>query len=142
MNSTLEDKLAIEELIARYNHSIDSGDWPTWLDCWTEDAVLDGIGKYLVGKVAIAEFAKNYERDFASAMPGCRHFTVNIASRIEGDAATSRAYLQLWSTGAKGAKIAFTGVYEDTLVRQAGQWRFSKRRMVHDTPPKLAAVAL
>ena len=139
MNPTLEDKLAIEELIARYNHSIDSGDWPTWLDCWTEDAVLDGIGKYLVGKAAITEFANNYERDYASMMPGCRHFTVNIASCIEGNTATSRAYLQLWSTGAKGAQIAFTGVYEDSLVKQSGQWRFSKRRMVQDRPPQPAA---
>jgi ketosteroid isomerase-like protein len=139
MVSTLEDKLAIEELIARYNHSIDANDMVTWLDCWTEDAVFDGIGKYLVGKAAIAAFAKNYARDYLSVMPGCRHFTVNITSRIEGEQATSRSYLQLWSTGAKGAQIAFTGVYTDKLVKQGGEWRFAGRKMVHDKPPKSAA---
>ena len=141
MVSTLEDKLAIEELIARYNHSIDSGDMVTWLDCWTEDAVMDGIGKYLVGKAAIREFANNYQRDYGSRMPGGRHFTVNIASQIDGDQASSHAYLQLWSTGANGAQIAFTGVYDDTLLKQEGVWRFSSRKMVRDKPPKVAAPA-
>lgn len=131
----VEDKLAIEELIARYNHSIDALEMVAWLDCWTEDAVFDGIGKYLVGKTAIKEFADGYEKNYAIKMPGGRHFTTNIASRIEGESATSRSYLQLWSTGAKGAQIAFTGIYEDSLRKQNGQSRFSERRMAQDKPP-------
>jgi hypothetical protein len=37
---TLDDlleKQAIEELIARYNHAIDSLRMDDWLDCWTDD---------------------------------------------------------------------------------------------------------
>jgi ketosteroid isomerase-like protein len=133
--SHLEDKLAIEELIARYNHSIDSFDMTTWLDCWTEDAIFDGIGKYLVGKTAITEFANSYATTYGARMPSGRHFTVNIASKINGDVATATSYLQLWSTGEKGAKIAFTGVYSDQFRKEQGQWRFSSRRMVMDVPP-------
>ncbi len=130
------DKLAIEEIIARYNHTIDALQMDTWLDCWTEDAVFDGIGKYLVGKAAIKAFADGYEKNYASKMPGGRHFTTNIASTVLGDRATSRSYLQLWSTRANGAQIAFTGVYEDVLVKQDGRWRFAGRKMTQDKPPK------
>ena len=132
--SNLEDKLAIEELIARYNHSIDSFDMATWLNCWTEDAVFDGIGQYLVGKPAITGFANSYEVTYGKRMPSGRHFTTNIASKINGDTATATSYLQLWSTGEKGAKIAFTGVYSDQFRKEHGQWRFSLRRMVMDAP--------
>ena len=101
MNTNIEDKLAIEERIARYNHAIDSGDMVTWMDCWADDAIFDGIGKYLVGKPAIQVFADNYQRDYGSNMPAGRHFTVNIVSKINADQASSHSYLQLWSTGAK-----------------------------------------
>lgn len=130
------DKLAIEELIARYNHAIDALQMDAWLDCWTDDAVFDGIGKYLVGKAAIKEFADSYGQKYAPKMPGGRHFTTNIASTIVGDRATSRSYLQLWSTRANGAQIAYTGVYEDVLVKQDGLWRFAGRKMAHDKPPQ------
>ncbi len=130
------DKLAIEELIARYNHAIDALQMDVWLDCWTNDAVFDGIGKYLVGKVAIKEFADGYRQNYAPKIPGGRHFTTNIVSTVVGDRATSRSYLQLWSTRANGAQIAYTGVYEDVLVKQDGLWRFAGRKMVQDKPPK------
>ena len=133
--STLADKHAIEELIARYNHTLDALQMEVWLDLWTNDAVFDGIGKYLVGKAAIKEFSDGYEKNYASKMPGGKHFTVNIASNVVGNHATSRSYLQLWSTGANGARIAFTGVYDDVLVKQDGRWRFAGRKMVHDKPP-------
>ena len=136
---TLDDlleKQAIEELIARYNHAIDSLRMDDWLDCWTEDAVMDGIGQFLVGKTAIKVFADGYAQNFASKMPGGRHFTVNIVSNVVGDAATSHSYLQLWSTQAKGPQMAFTGVYQDVLVKQDGRWRFKGRKMTQDKPPK------
>lgn len=50
MPTAIEDKFAIEELISRYNHQLDRGDYPTWVSCWTDDAVLDGIGQLLSAK--------------------------------------------------------------------------------------------
>ena len=132
--SLLENKLAIEELIGRYNQSLDRYDFTTWLDCWTDDAVFDGIGQYLVGKAAIKVFADTYERTFGPH----KHYTVNILSQINGDQATSRAYLQLVRTTAKGVQIVFTGTYEDTLRREGETWRFAGRKMIQDLPPKAA----
>ncbi len=135
MPSLIEDKFAIEELIARYNQSLDSGDYPTWVACWADDAVLDGIGKLLIGKAQIQAFADQYEGTTRSKINGLKHYTVNILSKVDGDTATSGSYLQLVNTTDKGVKIIFTGRYEDDLKRVNGQWQFARRKLHQDMPP-------
>ena len=135
MLSQLEDKLAIEELIARYNQSLDSGDYPTWVACWSDDAVLDGIGKLLTGKAQIQAFADDYEGSTRSKINALKHYTINILSTLAGDRASSSSYLQLVSTTDKGVKIIFTGRYEDDLKRVNGQWQFARRKLHQDMPP-------
>ena len=139
MPSTLEDKFAIEELIARYNQSLDSGDYATWVACWADDAVLDGIGKLLTGRAQIQAFADQYEGSTRSKINGLKHYTVNILSSVVGDRATSSSYLQLVNTTDKGVKIIFTGRYEDDLKRVDGQWQFARRKLHQDMPAKTSA---
>ena len=139
MPSLIEDKFAIEELIARYNQSLDSGDYPTWVACWADDAILDGIGKLLTGKPQIQAFADQYEGSTRSKINGLKHYTVNILSQIDGGSAKSSSYLQLVSTTDKGVKIIFTGRYEDDLKRINGQWQFARRKLHQDTPPPMKA---
>jgi ketosteroid isomerase-like protein len=134
MTSQLEDKHAIEELIARYNQSLDGGDYAQWVACWADDAVLDGIGKLLTGKAQIQAFADQYESTTRSRINGLKHYTVNILSTVTGDKATSSSYLQLVSTTDKGVKIIFTGRYEDDLKRINGQWQFARRKLHQDMP--------
>ena len=134
MPTQLEDKFAIEELIARYNQSLDSGDYPTWVACWADDAVLDGIGKLLTGKVQIQAFADQYEGSTRSKINGLKHYTVNILSKIDGDTAQSSSYLQLVNTTDKGVKVIFTGRYEDDLRRINGRWQFARRKLHQDMP--------
>ena len=135
MPSQLEDKFAIEELIARYNQSLDAGDYATWVACWADDAILDGIGKLLTGKAQIQAFADQYEGSTRSKINGLKHYTVNILSKIDGDTAQSGSYLQLVNTTDKGVKIIFTGRYEDDLKRVNGQWQFARRKLHQDKPP-------
>ena len=135
MPSQFEDKHAIEELIARYNQSLDRGNYSQWVACWSDDAVLDGIGKLLTGKAQIQAFADQYESTTRSRINGLKHYTVNILSTVDGDKATSSSYLQLVSTTDKGVKIIFTGRYEDDLKRVNGQWQFTRRKLHQDMPP-------
>ena len=132
--SMFEDKLAIEERIAIYNQAIDQGRFEDFLACWCEDGVFDGLGGPYVGKAAIRKFTDSYDAKYRLRLNGLKHFTVNILSRIDGDAATSSSHLQLVTTGAKGAHILFTGRYEDTLRRVQGQWLFSRRKLHQDMP--------
>ena len=139
MPSVFEDKFAIGDLISRYNQSLDGGDYPTWVDCWAGDAVLDGMGSYLVGRQQIQGFADAYEGKYRSKLNALKHYTVNILSVIDGDNATSSSYLQLVNTGSKGVVIRLTGRYEDKLRRVNGQWKFVQRKLYQDMPQPAAA---
>ena len=134
MNTAFEDKLALEELIGRYNQAIDEGRYEDFLACWCEDGIFDGLGGPYAGKPAIRAFTDRYDERFRLRLNGLRHFTVNIVSRIDGDRATSASHLQLVTTGAKGAHILFTGRYEDEMRRAAGEWRFVRRKLHQDLP--------
>lgn len=138
MPTALEDKHAIEELIAHHNQSLDRGDYAAWVDCWTEDAVLDGLGRYLVGRAQIQAFAAAYEGSVRAQIHALKHYTINILSQIDGDRASASSYLQLVNTGAQGVQIRFTGRYEDELVRGTdGRWRFARRRLHQDAAPQM-----
>jgi ketosteroid isomerase-like protein len=141
MRTTMEDKFAIEELISRYNQSLDGGDYSTWVACWTDDAVLDGIGQLLSGRAQIQAFADKYEDSTRSKLSGLKHYTVNILSAIDGDTAKSSSYLQLVKTTDKGVKIIFTGRYEDHLRRVNGQWQFARRKLHQDMPLPASATS-
>ena len=132
--SILEDKLAIEELIAHYNQSLDSGDYEAWLACWADDAVFDGLGKQLTGIDAIRGFADGYEAGYRRRLHALKHFTVNILSKIDGDLATSSSYVQLTSLSDQGVRFVLTGRYEDDLKRVDGRWRFARRKLHQDMP--------
>ena len=108
MTSAIEDKVAIEELIGRYNQAIDEGRFEDFLACWCEDGVFDGLGGPYVGKDAIRTFTDSYDERYRLRLNGLRHFTVNIVPRIDGDRATSRSHLQLVTTGSKGAQETAT----------------------------------
>ena len=140
MSAWLEDRMAIEDLIARYNQSLDYGDYEAYLACWCDDAIFEGLGLNLVGTAAIRTFTDSYNQRYRLRLNALKHFTVNIHSVIDGDEAMSSSYLQLLTTGDKGAYILFTGRYHDKLRRVGGQWRFAHRRMVQDMPRVAAPV--
>jgi hypothetical protein len=138
MTTLLEDKFAIEERIAVYNQAIDQGRFEDFLACWCEDGVFDGLGGPYVGKAAIRAFTDRYDERYRLRLNGLKHFTVGIVSRIgvEGDMnrATSSSHLMMTTTGAKGAHLLFTGLYEDELRRVDGAWLFVRRKLHQDMP--------
>ena len=72
MISAMEDKFAIEELVARYNQSLDQGRYEEFLACWCEDGVFDGLGGPYVGKVAIRRFTDGYDANYRLRLNGLR----------------------------------------------------------------------
>ena len=134
MGNILEDKHAIEELIARYNQSLDSGNYEAWLACWADDAVFDGLGKVLTGIQAIRGFADGYEVGYRQRLHALKHYTVNILSLIDGNRATSSSYVQLTTLSDQGVRILLTGRYEDELKRIDRRWRFARRKLHQDFP--------
>jgi uncharacterized protein (TIGR02246 family) len=131
MGLATDDILAIQKLIADYNHAVDDGDGTTFAELFVESGSLDSGFNVVKGR--------NELRDFAAMVPtmapGARHLVSNVSIDGDGDDATARLYLQMWATagGAVETKLVISGRYEDTLKREDGTWRFVTRKMIPDS---------
>ena len=125
MALSLEDRLDIQELAARYNTAIDGGDAEGWAATFTSDGTFESGGRTHQGTEALTAFAKG----FAERMAGARHWNNNMIIEGDGDAASLRCYLLL----VRGGQVVTSARYEDTLRKVDGQWRFASRRVVPDS---------
>jgi uncharacterized protein (TIGR02246 family) len=126
-----DDILAIQKLIADYNHVVDRGDGEAFADLFVEGGSLDSGFNVIKGRDELRDFAA-----FVPSMaPGARHLVSNVSIDGDGDDATARLYLQMWATagGAAETKLVISGRYEDTLKREGGTWRFVTRKMIPDS---------
>jgi ketosteroid isomerase-like protein len=126
-----DDILAIQKLIADYNHAVDAGDGAAFADLFVEEGSLDSGFNVVKGTDELKGFA-----DFVPTMaPGARHLVSNVSIDGDGASATARLYLQMWVTagGAAETKLMISGRYEDTLRRDGDTWRFVTRKMIPDS---------
>jgi uncharacterized protein (TIGR02246 family) len=121
------EKLAIQELCARYCHTIDSQDAAGWAQCFTADGVFEFDGWAIQGRPALAEYAAVHAR-----VMRCRHLTLNCLYEVRGDRATGRSTTVVTLATEGGYKILGQGAYEDQLVKDDGQWRIVHRRVQTD----------
>ncbi len=70
MTASFEDKFAIQELIARYSHAIDSGNYDAWVNCFAEDGAFQGSrsGRF-VGRAELKKFTEHFETRRAPYIP-------------------------------------------------------------------------
>ncbi|HUY67320.1 MAG TPA: nuclear transport factor 2 family protein [Acidimicrobiales bacterium] len=127
---TVEDQLAIQQLAARYNHAIDSGDGAAYADTFVDDGVLDAGELVLEGRTAL--------RRFASAFPGSvrspRHVATSLLIDGGGGEAVLRAYVQMYALVGDPPRptVTASGTYTDSLVKLGGAWRFVRRTFTAD----------
>src|SRR5262245_46627378 len=121
------EKLAIQELCARYCHTIDSQDAEGWARCFTADGVFEFDGWAIRGRAALAEYAEVHAR-----VMRCRHLTLNCLYEVREDRATGRSATVVTLATAGGYKILGHGAYQDQLVKEGGQWRLAYRRVQND----------
>jgi uncharacterized protein (TIGR02246 family) len=126
---SIVDRLEIQDLLARYNHAIDSADAAAWAATYTADGTFTSGGRTRSGTAELEAFAA----DFAARMPGSRHWVNNVLIDGDGDQAWMSCYLQLLKTGGgEPATLVTTARYEDTLRRVDGAWRFASRNVMRD----------
>jgi hypothetical protein len=127
---TAEDQLAIQQLAARYNHAIDSGDGVAYADTFVDDGVLDAGELVLEGRTALQQFA--------SAFPGSvrrpRHVATSLLIDGGGGEAVLRAYVQMYALVGDPPRptVTASGTYTDSLVKLGGAWRFVRRTFTAD----------
>jgi ketosteroid isomerase-like protein len=125
MPSLADDRDAIRELMARYNHAIDGGEAEAWAGLFTADALFE-TGQEFRGTDELVAFAEGVARSGRRT----RHVVANEVIEVDGDGATCQAYLLLYA--GSPPQLALTGTYDDELLRIEGSWRYSRRTFTPD----------
>lgn len=152
----IEDRQAIEQLLmGDYPRALDSGDWAAYAALFAKDGtlVMGGGATKRTGPAAIQEYfsGRPAPAPAASASPSpcavpagghrTEHVVNNLTLQINGDMATGQAYWQTIVTRDCKSVVAGAGHYEDVLKCEDGHWKFFKREIVDDIPPRTAPAA-
>jgi 3-phenylpropionate/cinnamic acid dioxygenase small subunit len=135
MALSIDDRLALNELYARYAYAFDGGDADEWCALFTPGGsfVLPD-GSAVTGTAALRQFVV----DRTGEAPGMRHLIANILLDENADGARGRAYFLAFRLGGDGKfRLRNFGRYEDEFVRSGGAWRISSRRVVAELPLEL-----
>jgi len=127
MDDKWADKLAIQELCARYCHTIDAQDSDGWARCFTSDGAFEFDGHVVRGYAALRSYA-----DTHTHVMRARHMTLNHLYEIDGDRASGGATTVVSIATPGGYKIMGQGKYEDELLKVNGEWKIRYRRVKND----------
>ena len=127
----MDDMVQIEQLYARYAWSLDESREDEWLECFTDNATVEGqpFGRFQ-GREELRRFLGKYKTAFKTMQ--LRHMNSNLLVDILGDDAEGRCYLVLHGTRRGRAEINAIGVYRDQLRQVNGQWLFVSRKVEWD----------
>ena len=112
-----EDYIDIQQLYARYNHLIDSGDAEGYAALFTPD----GSFNTNKGHDALVAFIKN------RTGVNLRHWNTNLVITPSPDGVRGTVYLMFLNVAERPATVGNAGKYEDTLVKTPQGWRFQTR---------------
>jgi hypothetical protein len=131
------DRLAIEDLYARYCVALDSGDEDGWVATFTED------GEFLGRAPARGRRElRAYHRDRMAArvtepFTNPQHWTTNLLLQGEAPEVRGFAYVMRIATlgGDGGVQIVREGAYRDLIRKVDGRWLFASRRVSFEPLP-------
>jgi hypothetical protein len=118
-------------LVNEYANRLDAYDYPGFLALFSDDAVLNMLGREFAGKPAIAGWLEGREADMV-----CRHLVTNVTTDVvdENHAAGFNYTVSYRARGWRGREPAlfepptFLVEYRSRFVfDSSGQWRFSRR---------------
>jgi hypothetical protein len=124
-----QDNFEIQQLYARYNIAIDSGDAEGYASTFTPD----GVFNQFAGHDALVGFAKTWREKLGGATR--KHWNTNLQISGTSKEASGFVYLMLVDISTKPASILATATYTDSLVKTKEGWRFTKRTTKSDVPP-------
>ena len=125
---TAQDLVDIQQLYAKYNWALDSGDSEGYASTFTPDGVFNTN----VGHDAIVKFADGFHAGLGAHV---RHWNTNLMVLPTAEGASGQVYLVLVDFGTKPASIVTSASYSDSLVKTAQGWRFKKRTTKGDVAP-------
>ena len=134
---TYEDRIAVEDVMARYVWAVDSFDADGYVAVFTEDAVIDSNGSISKGHAQIRQVVTSLikRRDDAKALgnPPSNLYHVISNVRISFPKADEAVHLSYWQTVRRGKDgvmaAAAMGRSEDRLVKRNGKWLIQSRKL-------------
>ena len=120
---SLENRLAVYELIARYSHEVDNYRGEGWADLFLEDGKLLGPANPFLGRQAFI----NQARSLKERGIKYRHVISNIYLDDDSsdEAATAHAYGVVSEWSVKPAKMDIFVNYRFDVVKRGDQWKFA-----------------
>ena len=133
----LEDKEEIRLLLKRYGQFLDSRDFVSFSKLFSEKngEWIGGMGK-AKGSADIRKLMENsIGTNTGKASPPNYHIFTNEMIAVKGDQANalSKWIFIVQADGSKPQMI-YLGHYEDSLLREDGQWKFLRRTVYADIP--------
>jgi uncharacterized protein (TIGR02246 family) len=137
----LEDIEEIRTVLVSYGRTLDAHDYGAYSRLFAKDGEWVGGFGSVKGPAAIeALMVKSIGTPGKPS--GTYHLLTNFLIDVHGDTATAWSRWTYVTPGQdKKPAMAQGGHYEDTLVRENGRWKFSRREAFSDIPHPDAAPA-
>lgn len=134
---TYEDRIAVEDVMARYVWAVDSLDPEGYVAVFTEDAIIDSNGSLSKGREEIRRIVTSLIRrrddNKARGLPSSNLYHVISSVRITFPKPGEALHQSYWQTVRRdkdGRMIAAAmGRSEDRLVKRDGQWLIQWRKL-------------
>ena len=124
--AVLADKFAITETLTRFCLALDTEDWDQMRQVLAEDAVWHSV---MNGTIEGRERIVENQRRSRSRLTDARHQLGNILIEVDGETATSIAYVigHDMFRDRPDAPVRIIGSYRDRLVIRGGVWLIAHR---------------
>ena len=134
---TSEDRIAVEDVMARYVWAVDSFDADGYVAVFTEDAVIDSNGNISKGheeiRKVVTNLIKRRDDNKAKGLPAANLYHVISNVRITFPKANEALYQSYWQTVRRDndgkMTAAAMGRSEDHLVKRNGKWLIQLRKL-------------
>jgi uncharacterized protein (TIGR02246 family) len=134
---TYEDRIAVEDVMARYVWAVDSLDAEGYVAVFTEDAVIDSNGSISKGHEEIRRIVTSLIRrrddNRAKGVPTSNLYHVISSVRITFPTPGEAVHQSYWQTVRRDQDGKMTaaamGRSEDRLVKRNGKWLIQGRKL-------------
>jgi uncharacterized protein (TIGR02246 family) len=134
---TYEDRIAVEDVMARYVWTVDSLDADGYVAVFTEDAVIDSNGSISKGHAEIRKIVtgliQRRDANKAKGLPTANLYHVISNVRITFPKPGEALHQSYWQTVRRDADGKMTaaamGRSEDHLVKRNGKWLIQFRKL-------------
>ena len=137
------DRFAIEAMIKTACWHLDTGEFDKWIGLFAADGVyeIEVYSPEIQKSMRWQRLTRMEMATLLSEMPNHltedarrAHMVMTVQAHVDRDAASSISRFVVFKTNARGESGAYAiGTYVDDLVRQAGVWLISRRKVVLET---------